>query len=141
MPRMPPPSRLSTRKGFSIGAAAAVVWSTYLLTLRRVRIVAVAVALADLAVLGVDAQLGPLFPSDLAAAVARLALRVEMGRYARGPAPPHVPATARVRDDVVSFRTFPRRHPELPCASSANRSTATLNSEVGAAMRRVKYLE
>src|SRR3954454_19624575 len=112
MPRIPPPSRLSTRKDFGIGAAAAVVSSTYLLTLRRVRIAAAAVALADLAVPVVDAQLGPLVAADLAAAVDRLALRVEGGRRARGAIPPHVPASARVGDDVVSFRTFSRRHPE-----------------------------
>src|SRR3954454_23553234 len=131
MPRIPPPSRLSTRKGFGIGAAAAVVSSTYPLTLRRVRIVAVAVAPADLAVPVVDAQLSTLIAADLAAAVARLALRVEVGRHARGAAPPHVPAAARVGDDVVGFRTFSHRHPESSCVSSAKRGTATLNFEVG----------
>jgi hypothetical protein len=77
---------------------------------RRVRITAMAVAAADLTVEVMDSELCALITTDLPALVDSLTLRIVVTAGAFGPTPLYIPATLRVMDNVVGFRTFSGLH-------------------------------
>lgn len=96
--------------------------------LGRIRIASVAVALADAAILVMDAQLGFLIVADLPTVVGRVLLRIEVPRGTLAAATLDIPSAIGVRHHMMGAWSALIRHILIPSRHSKIKSIATPNS-------------